>query len=56
MERADHGTPPPWGWVVTYLARYLRGGPIKNARLVAFDGARDLSPSHSAGGNRRPSG
>jgi hypothetical protein len=26
--------------VVTYLARYLRGGPIKNARLVAFDGER----------------
>jgi hypothetical protein len=26
--------------VVTYLARYLRGGPIKNARLVAWDGAR----------------
>jgi putative transposase len=25
---------------VTYLARYLRGGPIKNARLVAWDGAR----------------
>src|SRR5262245_3965671 len=25
--------------VVTYLARYLRGGPIKNARLVAYDGA-----------------
>ena len=24
--------------VVTYLARYLRGGPIKNARLVAYDG------------------
>ena len=51
MERYRHGA-----GVVTYLARYLRGGPIKNARLVAFDGARDLSPSHSAGGNRRPSG
>jgi hypothetical protein len=25
---------------VTYLARYLRGGPIKNARLVACDGER----------------
>jgi hypothetical protein len=25
---------------VTYLARYLRGGPIKNARLVACDGDR----------------
>ena len=35
MERYRHGA-----GVVTYLARYLRGGPIKNARLVAFDGAR----------------
>jgi len=26
--------------VVTYLARYLRGGPLKNARLVAWDGDR----------------
>src|SRR5262245_54719837 len=26
--------------VVTYLARYLRGGPLKNARLVACDGER----------------
>jgi hypothetical protein len=34
MERYRHGT-----GVVTYLARYLRGGPIKNARLVAWDGA-----------------
>ena len=25
---------------MTYLARYLRGGPIKNARLVAWDGDR----------------
>jgi hypothetical protein len=33
MERYGHGT-----GVVTYLARYLRGGPIKNARLVAYDG------------------
>src|SRR5262249_7185320 len=24
---------------MTYLARYLRGGPLKNARLVAYDGA-----------------
>jgi hypothetical protein len=24
--------------VVTYLARYLRGGPIKNTRLVTYDG------------------
>jgi hypothetical protein len=35
MERYAHGV-----GVVTYLARYLRGGPIKNARLLAFDGAR----------------
>ena len=34
-ERYRHGA-----GVVTYLARYLRGGPIQNARLVAFDGAR----------------
>jgi hypothetical protein len=35
MERYRHGA-----GVVTYLARYLRGGPIKNARLVAWDGNR----------------
>ena len=35
MERYRHGA-----GVVTYLARYLRGGPIKNARLVAWDGER----------------
>jgi hypothetical protein len=35
MERYRHGT-----GVVTYLARYLRGGPIKNAWLVAYDGDR----------------
>ena len=34
-ERYRHGA-----GVVTYLARSLRGGPIKNARLVAYDGAR----------------
>jgi hypothetical protein len=34
-ERYRHGA-----GVVTYLARYLRGGPIKNARLVAYDGQR----------------
>lgn len=34
-ERYRHGA-----GVVTYLARYLRGGPIKNARLVAWDGDR----------------
>ena len=35
MERYRHGA-----GVVTYLARYLRGGPIKNARLVACNGDR----------------
>ena len=35
MERYRHGA-----GVVTYLARYLRGGPIQNARLVAWDGHR----------------
>jgi hypothetical protein len=34
-ERDRHGA-----GVVTYRARYLRGGPIKNARLMATDGAR----------------
>jgi hypothetical protein len=34
MERSRHGA-----GVVTSLARYLRGGPIKNARLVAYAGA-----------------
>ena len=34
MERYRHGA-----GVVTSLARYLRGGPIKNVRLVAWDGA-----------------
>jgi hypothetical protein len=35
MERDAHGA-----GVVTSLARSLRGGPLKNARLVAWDGAR----------------
>jgi len=34
-ERYRHGA-----GVATYLARYLRGGPLKNARLVAYDGER----------------
>jgi Putative transposase/Transposase zinc-binding domain len=34
-ERYRHGA-----GVVTSLARYLRGGPLKNARLVACDGER----------------
>jgi len=33
MERYPHG-----GGVATYLARYLRGGALKNSRLVSFDG------------------
>jgi hypothetical protein len=44
MERYRHGT-----GVVTYLARYLRGGPIKNARLVAWDGA-DVTFTYRAPG------
>jgi hypothetical protein len=41
MERYAHGA-----GVVTYLARSLRGGPIKNARLVAWDSgvAESASP------------
>ena len=50
LHRLGHPTQTPWNvWsmecyrhgagVVTYLARYLRGGPLKHARLVAFDGA-----------------
>jgi Transposase zinc-binding domain/Putative transposase len=35
MERYRHGA-----GVVPYLARYLRGGPLKNARLVACHGDR----------------
>jgi Putative transposase/Transposase zinc-binding domain len=39
MERYRHGA-----GVVTSLARYLRGGPLKNARLVACDGERVTFP------------
>jgi hypothetical protein len=48
MERYRHGA-----GVVTYLARYLRGGPIKNARLVAWDGERVtfLSRARQDGGD-----
>jgi putative transposase/transposase-like zinc-binding protein len=35
MERSRHGAGGG-----TSLARYLRGGPLKNGRLVAYDGAR----------------
>jgi hypothetical protein len=51
LNRLGHAQKTPWNvhireryrhgaGVVTYLARYLRGGPLKNARLVAYDGAR----------------
>src|SRR5438093_1063450 len=51
LNRLGHAQKAPWNvhireryrhgvGVVTYLARYLRGGPIKNARLVAWDGER----------------
>jgi len=51
MNRLGHARKTPWNvhireryrhgvGVVTYLARYLRGGPMKNARLVAWDGDR----------------
>ena len=49
LNRLGHAQKTPWNvhireryrhgaGVVTYLARYLRGGPLKNARLVAYDG------------------
>jgi len=51
LPRLGHAQKPPWtvpireryrrgAGVGTSLARYLRGGPIKNGRLVAYDGAR----------------
>jgi hypothetical protein len=51
LNRLGHPTQTKWNvcimeryrlgaGVVTYLARYLRGGPIKNARLVGWDGER----------------
>ena len=57
MERYRHGA-----GVVTYLARYLRGGPIKNARLVAYDGdrvtftCRARQEEADGGARLRPSG
>jgi putative transposase/transposase-like zinc-binding protein len=52
-ERYCHGA-----GVVTYLARYLRGGPIKNTRLVAWDGERvtftyRTSEADASGGTSR---
>jgi hypothetical protein len=51
LHRLGHAQKTPWhvhmreryrhgAGVVTYRARYLRGGPITNGRLVAYDGAR----------------
>ena len=59
LNRLGHPAKTPWNvrimecyrhgaGVVTYLARYLRGGPIKNARLVAYDGER-VTFLHRAG-------
>ena len=49
MERYRHGA-----GVVTYLARYLRGGPLKNARLVAWDGADVTFTYRAHGAEQRP--
>jgi len=51
LNRLGHAQKTPWNvhireryrhgaGVVTYLAGYLRGSPLKNARLVAWDGDR----------------
>jgi len=40
VDRAHAGALPPRGGEETYLGRSLRGGPRKNARLVAWDGVR----------------
>ena len=54
MERYAYGA-----GVVTSLARYLRGGPLKNARLVAWDGAhvtftyRTRAQEYTSGGSAR---
>jgi hypothetical protein len=54
MERYTHGA-----GVVTYLARSLRGGPLKHARLVAWDGAhvtftyRTRAQEYASGGSAR---
>jgi hypothetical protein len=50
MERYAHGA-----GVVTYLARSLRGGPIKNARLVAWDGDH-VTFTYRASTEEHPSG
>jgi hypothetical protein len=50
MERYRHGA-----GVVTYLARYLRGGPIKNTRLIAWDSDR-VTFTYRASAEASPSG
>src|SRR5262245_24546130 len=55
VERADHGTLPPWGWGSDLSGplsawRSAQDRPPGGLRWRA----RDLSPSHSVGGNRRP--
>ncbi|MBM3224028.1 MAG: transposase [Candidatus Tectomicrobia bacterium] len=52
MARYRHGA-----GVVTYLARDLRGGPLKHARLVAWDGVRVTFRSRArqeGGGDKGP--
>src|SRR4029453_11558290 len=54
MERYTHGAGGG-----AYLARYLRGGPLKNARLVAWDGEhvtftyRTRAQEYASGGSAR---
>jgi len=50
MERYRHGA-----GVVTSLARYLRGGPIKHTRLVAWDGER-VTFTYRASAEESPAG
>ena len=40
MARTDYGALCAWPGVATYLARYLRGGPLKPGRVVAWDEQR----------------
>ena len=66
LNRLGHAQKTPWNvhireryrhgaGVVTYLARYLRGGSIKNARLVAYDGDR-VTFTYRARAEDAPSG
>jgi Putative transposase/Transposase zinc-binding domain len=65
LHRLGHAQKTPWNvhireryrhgaGVVTYLARYLRGGPIKNSRLVAYDGARVTSRARQEEADAEP--